>query len=1200
MVCATTNLRGQTLVNKEWSRTTGLPDAINWSGTTFDNEKNLVFAGNTLISPGNADILVTKFNANGQIVWQRTAGGTAGMNDYGVAVTTDALNNIYVAGAMTAPNTMFDFVVLKYSPQGNLEWTRTWDGSQNLQDVPTCIKLDDNANIYVAGGTTNFTTQVNYAVLKLNNSGVIQWVREYDYTGLYDFATAIETRTDGKLVVTGASASAANAWDYATLLLNDATGVIEDTKRVLVPEVGLDQALAVTRDANNNMYITGYSDRNGNKNIQTLKLNSNFGLEWVKTFDNAGLEDVAKAIECDAFGNVYIAGHTTTSDEGVKFVTIKYAPNGDLVWEKEYKLPAGGDAKAADIAVSDNGDVYVSGTSDNGNNKDFATLKYNAQGQLKFAKQYEAIGNEEAANIEVDTQGNIYVSGKSKDANDVQSYLMVKYGEWDRPEQYVYNTQNQPTHIADELIVKFTSSALKTDFVNNKEILFAKPTDVLQDNVIDALERALLFPIRGNKDVRFTKIYPFLTTDDTISISRLGERVPVPAFWSSLLMEIPKGQDMEVVKTALTRMFPIVNYAENNGLLHLTSTPNDSFFNKQHSLISTAFPNGHINIDSAWNITTGKKDIKVGVYDMPIDWKHPDFGGQNFSNSVVKGGTDYGGLQSIELVDTIFYINDDVIRDHGTRVAGIIGAMRNNNFGVAGIAGGDLSRRDSGVSLYSLGIFKLTATSPNTAFVGATDVANAITRGALSGGTNYGLNIQNHSWGGGNYLEVRNAVRTAFTNNSICVASRGNDGVFDALYPSCYDDDWVISVGASGGDGRFKTGHNGDYWWQSQYGRNVDIIAPGSIYQDSTNSTLYGTLNGYNSTFIFTTNPRGYPLKYYNNIVSDYSAFNGTSASAPHVSGVIALMLSLHNTRRGYPNNLSIEDVEFIVQKYATDITGTALVDSCSGGYIVPNTTRTVAYQQGYDIYNGWGRLNAGASIRMIDTPRYQILHPSDAPNSYSKVLVRNSNIVLLDEVNGIAAGNYQADVYRGQENYVYNTPTNYRIVDVWKRLSSTKSYYDTTTIRDDPWMNFSAVLNTNRTQVNITASGYFYKLYLPNNVTKWIPYDPDNIKKFQYSIHLEDKTMTALVDVQGSITKFNVFPNPTSTDISVDYQLENIPNNIQVDIFDIVGQLMQSKILSPVREGIVTLNGQTLAQGTYLVRLTVDNQSIYKKVVKL
>jgi hypothetical protein len=341
----------QTLVNKSWVQTTGLPDAIHWTASSFDSNKNLIFVGNTVTAPGNANILVTKYQPDGTIAWQGVSGGPAGLNDYGVAVTLDNQNKSYVAAAITAANGLFDFAVLKYDVDGNLQWTATWDGDNHLHDIPTAITLDDAYNIIVTGGTTSFTQQMNYAVVKFNPAGVRLWATTYDHANLYDFPTAIQKATNDNIVVTGASANAPNSWDYATLLVNGATGQIENVNRVNVPEIGLDQPLAVARDPQNNLFITGYNEKQGNKNIQTVKLNPNLGLEWVRSYDADGLEDMAKSIGCDALGNVYVAGHSKTVQTGKTFIVLKYDTQGNLLWNQTYKPYMYEWAQAAAIQV---------------------------------------------------------------------------------------------------------------------------------------------------------------------------------------------------------------------------------------------------------------------------------------------------------------------------------------------------------------------------------------------------------------------------------------------------------------------------------------------------------------------------------------------------------------------------------------------------------------------------------------------------------------------------------------------------------------------------------------------------------------------------------------------------------------------------------------------------------------------------------
>lgn len=125
-----------------------------------------------------------------------------------------------------------------------------------MHDIPTAITLDDAGNIIVAGSSVSFTQQSNYAIIKYSSAGTQLWATTYDHAGLHDFPTAIVKASNDNLAVTGASANAPNSWDYATLLVNGGTGQVQMVHRVNVPEIGLDQALAVARDAQNNLYLT--------------------------------------------------------------------------------------------------------------------------------------------------------------------------------------------------------------------------------------------------------------------------------------------------------------------------------------------------------------------------------------------------------------------------------------------------------------------------------------------------------------------------------------------------------------------------------------------------------------------------------------------------------------------------------------------------------------------------------------------------------------------------------------------------------------------------------------------------------------------------------------------------------------------------------------------------------------------------------
>ena len=336
----------QTVFNKDWITLTGLPDTMKWSGSTIDPTGKLVVCGNTVVAAGNADILVTKYDYDGTIIWQQQYDYVS-KNDYGVSVTTDNSGNVFVAGAVTNSSNFFDIIVLKYNASGTLLWNYVWNNAiSNLHDVPSAIALDNIGNIVVTGGTLSILTLIDYITIKVNSSGSLLWAMSYDYASNYDMATSIEILASNDVVIAGASANAPNSWDFALVKYDATTGSQLSVDRVTATGVGLDQVLLAAKDASGNIYVTGFTENAGNRDIQTVKLNSSLGLLWVQNFDGDGLEDVGKAVCVDGSGNVYVTGYTTKPNGGRDVITIKYNSSGNVIWTNGTILVADKKAEA--------------------------------------------------------------------------------------------------------------------------------------------------------------------------------------------------------------------------------------------------------------------------------------------------------------------------------------------------------------------------------------------------------------------------------------------------------------------------------------------------------------------------------------------------------------------------------------------------------------------------------------------------------------------------------------------------------------------------------------------------------------------------------------------------------------------------------------------------------------------------------------
>lgn len=273
-----------------------------------------------------------------------------------------------------------------------------------------------------------------------------------------------------------------------------------------------------------------------------------------------------------------------------------------------------------------------------------------------------------------------------------------------------------------------------------------------------------------------------------------------------------------------------------------------------------------IDLAHAWSTTTGNSDVIVAIVDQGVDVNHEDLRQNIWVNEAELYGEEGVDDDGNGYVDDIYGVNFRIEgssifpEDHGTHVAGTVGAVSNNGIGVAGVAGGDGS--GNGVKMMSTQVFDSRAP-------GGANFAEAIVYGADNGAV-----ISQNSWGYNmpNYYEpeVLDAINYFIAEagqyagspmkGGIVIFAAGNEGSEDIRYPGAFDE--VIAVAATG-----PTGLPARY---TNYGTWVDIAAPGG---DMVN---FGNDGGIISTLAY----------------DNYGPMEGTSMACPHVSGVAALIVS--------------------------------------------------------------------------------------------------------------------------------------------------------------------------------------------------------------------------------------------------------------------------------------------------------------------
>lgn len=316
-------------------------------------------------------------------------------------------------------------------------WVARYNGPGKSLDSPRSLAVDDSGNVYVTGqswvGTNSDTA--NYATVKYDPDGRLLWERFYNGSGNGpDQAVALALDRLGNVYVTGFSRGSGTDLDFATLKY-DSNGSLLWERRYNGPGNGYDEPVSLALDAQSNVYVTGRSDGSGTgRGYATLKYDPSGYLLWERQYYGPSVgEDVPSALEVDGQGNVYVTGTSVGWGTYEDYATLKYDSNGNLLWERRYNGSSNSTDSPRSIAVDDHGNVYVTGQSGSGAMSDYATLKYDSNGNLLWERRYNGPGSgiDTPTALAVDSYGNLHVTGASDSAygsaNDNFDYATLKY-----------------------------------------------------------------------------------------------------------------------------------------------------------------------------------------------------------------------------------------------------------------------------------------------------------------------------------------------------------------------------------------------------------------------------------------------------------------------------------------------------------------------------------------------------------------------------------------------------------------------------------------------------------------------------------------------------------------------------------------------------------------------------------------------------
>ncbi len=270
-----------------------------------------------------------------------------------------------------------------------------------------------------------------------------------------------------------------------------------------------------------------------------------------------------------------------------------------------------------------------------------------------------------------------------------------------------------------------------------------------------------------------------------------------------------------------------------------------------------------MRVSQAWGITTGSANIRVAVIDDGVDLFHQDLSPNLLSGYDATGQGSAGNALTVD--------------GHGTACAGIIGAVGNNNEGIAGVA-------------YDCRIIPVRAGRTEPGGTDAVYMDAWIANGINWAWQNGEADVLSNSYGGGSSASIiNNAIDNAVNNGRggmgcPVLFAAGNDNTGTVYYPASYPP--CIAVGAMSfcDERKSNISCDGETTWGSNYGSALDVMAPGVKVTTTDLRGTYGFNNG-SANFPFDSDYFGY--------------FNGTSAACPNAAGVMALVLSANPSLTG-------------------------------------------------------------------------------------------------------------------------------------------------------------------------------------------------------------------------------------------------------------------------------------------------------------
>lgn len=306
----------------------------------------------------NADIIAIKTDADGNIIWSKTYGGSG--TEYGHdCVETD--DGYIITGYTSSPCpelTDKQLLVLKIDTDGNQTWSQTYGGSR--PEVGQAICKTDGGYLVCGYTESKGAGEADIYLVKIDANGKELWSKTFGGE-FFDIGNSVLTLSDGSIIIGGTTNSFGGGNSDFYLIKTDTDGN-QVWANAYHPTGehghGFDWGNSLCASPDGAFYAVGYSDCDDLMNAYAIKIDADGNEQWAKSFGD-DFYDYGDAVCPAPDGGVYVCGATKKQFNNNDIYIVKLDADGNIVSEKKM----GGDKPdwASDMCVAADGACVITG-----------------------------------------------------------------------------------------------------------------------------------------------------------------------------------------------------------------------------------------------------------------------------------------------------------------------------------------------------------------------------------------------------------------------------------------------------------------------------------------------------------------------------------------------------------------------------------------------------------------------------------------------------------------------------------------------------------------------------------------------------------------------------------------------------------------------------------------------------------------------